>query len=475
MAHSTKFLLLLLLGYMCYYFYMATKNKFIYSCQKCGAQYPKWTGHCSDCGTWNSLIEDVMVRDNSRFSGYLAKNTEGVSLLSAVNLDLNNEARILTAISELDHVLGGGLTVGSVVLVGGDPGIGKSTLLLQALCNLGKDHKVLYVTGEESLQQVAMRAKRLELPQDKLGLIVETQIEKIISVALQQQPDVIVIDSIQTMYTDAIPSAPGGVGQVRESAAQLVRYAKQSGAAIFIVGHVTKEGTLAGPRVLEHMVDCVLYFEGDSDSRFRVIRATKNRFGAVNELGVFAMTDHGLKEITNPSSIFLSHYNALVAGSSVMVTWEGSRPLLVEVQALVDESHLANPRRVTIGLDQNRLAMLLAVLHRHGGIPTYNQDVFVNVVGGVRVTETAADLALLLAVLSSMRNRPLEKNLVVFGEVGLAGEIRPVQNGQDRLKAAAKHGFKKAIIPKANVPKKPFTEIEVIAVNNLTEALQAVR
>ena len=452
---------------------MTAKTKLIYICQKCGAQYPKWAGQCSDCGTWNSLVEDVVIKGNPRFSGYLTTVVDGVTPLAEVSL--KNEQRLPTAISELDRVLGGGLVSGSVVLVGGDPGIGKSTLLLQALCNLGQKHKVLYVTGEESLQQIAMRARRLELSQDQLLLFAETQIEKIITTAAQEKPEVIVIDSIQTMYTEVIQSAPGGVGQVRESAAQLVRYAKQSGAAMFIVGHVTKEGTLAGPRVLEHMVDCVLYFEGDSDSRYRVIRATKNRFGAVNELGVFAMTDRGLREITNPSSIFLSHYNAQVAGSSVMVTWEGSRPLLVEVQALVDESHLANPRRVTVGLDQNRLAMLLAVLHRHGSIPTYNQDVFVNVVGGVRVTETAADLALLLAVLSSMRNRPLEKNLVIFGEVGLAGEIRPVQSGQERLKAAAKHGFTKAIIPKANAPKKPFSDIEVIAVDNLIEALQAVR
>ncbi|EKE01976.1 MAG: hypothetical protein ACD_21C00011G0001 [uncultured bacterium] len=452
---------------------MTAKTKFVYTCQKCGAQHPKWAGQCSDCGAWNSMVEDVVVKSNPRFSGYLATTADSVSLLADVSL--NDEPRLPTAISELDRVLGGGVVVGSAILVGGDPGIGKSTLLLQALCNLGQNHKVLYVTGEESLQQIAMRARRLELPQDKLCLFAETQVEKIIAIASQEKPNVIVIDSIQTMYTEVIQSAPGGVGQVRESAAQLVRYAKHSGAAMFIVGHVTKEGTLAGPRVLEHMVDCVLYFEGDSDSRYRVVRATKNRFGAVNELGVFAMTDHGLKEITNPSSIFLSHYNAQVAGSSVMVTWEGSRPLLVEVQALVDESHLANPRRVTVGLDQNRMSMLLAVLHRHGGIPTYNQDVFVNVVGGVRVTETAADLALLLAVLSSMRNRPLEKNMVIFGEVGLAGEIRPVQSGQERLKAAAKHGFKKAIIPKANAPKKPFPEIEVIAVDNLIEALQAVR
>ena len=449
-----------------------TKNKTIYVCKDCGAQYPKWTGNCTDCGSWNSLVEDVKKSD-SRFAGYFAATADTVSLLADVKL--NSELRLPTSMKELDRVLGGGIVAGAVILVGGDPGIGKSTLLLQALCNLGQNHQVLYVTGEESLSQIAMRAKRLGLSQSKLRLLAATQIEKILTVIAQENPNVVVIDSIQTMYTEAVQSVPGGVGQVRESAAQLVRYAKQSGIAMFIVGHVTKEGTLAGPRILEHMVDCVLYFEGEKDSRYRVIRATKNRFGAVNELGVFAMTDTGLREITNPSAIFLSHYSTQVAGSSIMVTWEGSRPLLVEVQALVDESHLVSPRRVTVGLELNRLFMLLAVLHRHGSIPTYNQDVFINVVGGMRVTETAADLALLLAVLSSMRNRPLDKNMVIFGEVGLAGEIRPVQSGQERLKAAAKHGFKKAIIPRANSPKKSLSEIEVVAVGNLIEALQAVR
>lgn len=452
---------------------MSAKTKFIYICQKCGAQYPKWAGNCSDCGSWNSLVEDVVVKSNPRFSGYLASDNESIAKLADVNVD--TRSRLLTEIEELDRVLGGGLVVGSSVLVGGDPGIGKSTLLLQALCNLGKNLKVLYITGEESMQQIAMRARRLELPEDKLLLLAETQVEKIINIALQEKPDIIAIDSIQTMYTEAIPSAPGGVGQIRECTAQLVRYGKQAKTALFIVGHVTKEGTLAGPKVLEHMVDCVLYFEGERDGRFRVVRATKNRFGAVNELGIFAMTDRGLKEVSNPSAIFLANHDTLVAGSSIMVTWEGSRPLLVEVQALVDESYLANPRRVTVGLDQNRLAILLAVLHKHGGIPTYNQDVFINVVGGVRVSETAIDLPLLLAVLSSIRNRPLEKGLVVFGEVGLAGEIRPVQSGQERIKAAIKHGFKKAIVPKANSPKNVPSTIEIVAVKNLAEALQAVR
>lgn len=453
---------------------MSSKTKFIYVCQKCGAKYHKWAGHCADCGSWNSLVEDLVPKSESRFSGYLAIAPEDkISLLANVNVD--TKSRLPTMITELDRVLGGGLVVGSAVLIGGDPGIGKSTLLLQALCNLGKNHKVLYITGEESLQQIAMRARRLELPEDKLLLLAETQIEKIINIALQEQPDIIAIDSIQTMYTEAIPSAPGGIGQIRECTASLVRFSKQAKTTIFIVGHVTKEGALAGPKVLEHVVDSVLYFEGDSDSRFRIIRATKNRFGAVNELGIFAMTDHGLKEVTNPSAIFLANHNTQIAGSSILVTWEGSRPLLIEVQALVDESHLTNPRRVTAGFDSNRLSILLAVLHRHGGIPTYNQDVFINIVGGVRITETAIDLALLLAILSSIRNRPLESGLVAFGEVGLAGELRPVQSGQERIKAAIKHGFKKAIIPKANLPKTPFKEIEIIGVKNLAEALQAVR
>lgn len=451
---------------------MNVKRKLVYTCQKCGAQSYKWTGVCADCGTWNSLVEEVVSKNNHHFSGY-SPASDGIALLADVTTDI--KSRLPTAIEELDRVLGGGLVVGSTVLIGGDPGIGKSTLLLQALCNLSKNHQVLYITGEESLQQIAMRARRLELPEDRLKLLTETRVEKIIAVALEEKPDIIAIDSIQTMSTEVIPSAPGGVGQIRESTAQLVRYAKQSNTALFIVGHVTKEGTLAGPKVLEHMVDCVLYFEGDSESRFRVIRATKNRFGAINELGIFAMTDRGLKEVTNPSAIFLSNYDAQTAGSSIMVTLEGSRPLLVEVQALVDESYLTNPRRVTLGLDPNRLSILLAVLHRHGGIPTHNQDVFINIVGGVRITETAIDLALLSAVLSSIRNRPLEQGLVIFGEVGLAGEIRPVQSGQERLKTAIKHGFKKAIIPKANAPKKPMPELEIIAVKNLTEALQAVR
>lgn len=446
------------------------KLKTLYHCTQCGAQYPKWTGQCSSCGNWNTLVEELAMAEpkHARFSGYADTHT-AVQLLA--DIELTEQPRLATGLSELDRVLGGGLVVGSVVLIGGDPGIGKSTLLLQTLTHLSTELPALYVTGEESPQQVVMRARRLSLPQDHLHLLAETQVEKIIETAKKVQPRILVVDSVQTIFTDILQSAPGGVGQVRESAAQLVRYAKQTGTALFLVGHVTKEGMLAGPRVLEHMVDSVLYFEGEADSRFRVVRAVKNRFGAVNELGVFAMTDQGLREVSNPSALFLSQYEKAVSGSAVMVTWEGSRPLLVEVQALVDESHLANPRRVTVGLEQNRLAMLLAVLHRHGGVATYNQDVFVNVVGGVRVTETAADLAVLLSVVSSLKNRPLPDDLIVFGEIGLAGEIRPVQSGQERLREAAKHGFKRAIVPKANAPKKPIPDMVVTPVLNLEQVL----
>ncbi len=405
-----------------------------------------------------------------RFAGYTGTaGTTAVQLLREVSAD--DVARTPTGISEFDRVLGGGLVPGSVVLIGGDPGIGKSTLLLQTLAELDQQFTTLYVSGEESPQQISLRAKRLKLPIDNMRLLPETRVEGILATAVEERPQMMVIDSIQTIFTEQLQSAPGSVAQVRESAAQLVRYAKQSGTSLFIVGHVTKDGQLAGPRVLEHMVDTVLYFEGDSGSRYRVVRAFKNRFGAVNELGVFAMTEMGLKEVTNPSAIFLSSHDAAVSGSAIMVTMEGSRPLLVEVQALVDESHLGNPRRVAVGLEQNRLAMLLAVLSRHGGVVTHDQDVFLNVVGGVRLTETGADLAVLLSVLSSLRDRPLPEGLIVFGEVGLAGEIRPVPNGEDRLKEAAKHGFTRAIVPKANMSKKRFAEMEVLGVSRLSEAL----
>ncbi len=446
------------------------KTKVSHACQSCGAQYPKWSGQCLGCGAWNTIVEEITpVIRHSRHQGYTGLEP---AIINMSDVALHDEARLYTGLKELDRVLGGGLVFGSVVLIGGDPGIGKSTLLLQTLCHLSQSQKVLYVTGEESLQQVTLRARRLSLPEDKLLLLADTNIERIIQCALKEKPSVIVIDSIQTVHTDLLPSAPGAVGQVRESAAQLVAFAKQTNVALFLVGHVTKEGTLAGPRVLEHMVDCVLYFEGEQDSRYRLIRAVKNRFGAVNELGIFAMTDKGLREVSNPSAIFLSRYENPVSGSVIMATKEGSRPLLVEVQALVDQSHMANPRRVCVGLEAPRLSMLLAVLHRHSGVTTYDQDVFVNAVGGVRITETGSDLALILAVLSSLRNRPVPHETIIFGEVGLAGEIRPVQGGQERLKEAAKHGFKTAIVPHHNAPKETMGDMKILSVQTLGEAVE---
>ena len=409
---------------------------------------------------------------NIRASNFAGGESEVIQSLQDVAPD--DVQRVSTGLSEFDRVLGGGLVPGSVTLIGGDPGIGKSTLLLQAIVNLTTDFTTLYITGEESLQQVSMRAHRLGLSGADVSLLAATNVESILQHAQQAKPRVMVIDSIQTMYTDQLTSAPGAVAQVRESAAQLVRYAKQTHTALFLVGHVTKEGTLAGPRVLEHMVDTVLYFEGDAGQRFRLVRAFKNRFGAVNELGVFAMTDKGLREVSNPSAIFLSRHEQSVSGSVIMVTLEGSRPLLVEVQALVDQSQLGNPRRVTVGFEHNRLAMLLAVLHRHGGIMTADQDVFANVVGGVRVTETGADLPVMLAVMSSLRNRTLPVDMVVFGEVGLAGEIRPVPNGQERLLEAQKHGYRRALVPAGNKPRKSISGLEVIAVTNVGEALNAI-
>lgn len=456
-----------------------SKAKTSYSCTECGAISFQWNGQCRDCSAWNTFVEIVAespaaskIAQSSRFKGYAAEEMEAV--IDLANIEMAETLKITTGVTEFDRVLGGGLVMGSVTLMGGDPGIGKSTILLQTIAHLSGKHPVLYVTGEESLQQVKLRAHRLGVAEQSMRLLAETHVERILTLAEKEKPQIMVIDSIQTIFTELLQSAPGTVGQVRESAAQLVRYAKQTGTALFLVGHVTKEGTLAGPRVLEHMVDTVLYFEGESDSRYRVIRAVKNRFGAVNELGIFAMTDKGLKGVNNPSAIFLSRYDKPVSGSSVMVTWEGSRPMLVEVQALVDESHLGNPRRVTVGLEQNRLALILAVLHRHGGIITYNQDVFVNVVGGVRVSETAADLPVLFAVLSSLKDKPLPLDLIVFGELGLAGEIRPVQSGQERLKEASKHGFKRAIVPEANAPKNPIEGMEIISVQRLQEALKYI-
>ena len=450
------------------------KAKTRYVCTDCGSDFSKWAGQCGDCGAWNTLTEFVpdqagpAARKGSGYAG------ESKKVTTMADVSIEDCARTPTGLKELDRVLGGGLVDGSVVLIGGDPGIGKSTILLQTMTFLGANSTVLYVTGEESLQQVAMRARRLGLAQDNMRIMSEAVVENILATAAKERPSVMVVDSIQSVYSDALSSAPGGVCQVRECAAALVRYAKQSGTALFLVGHVTKEGALAGPRVLEHMVDSVLYFEGEQDSRFRIIRAVKNRFGAVNELGVFAMTDRGLKEVSNPSAIFLSRYEHPVPGSVVMVTRDGTRPLLVEVQALVDESQMGNPRRVAVGLDQNRLAMLLAVLNRHGGVATMGMDVFLNVVGGVKVLETGSDMAVLVAVMSSLRNLALDNHLIVFGEVGLSGEIRPVPNGQERLKEAAKHGFKRAIVPKANCPKEPVDGMEIVGVSWLSEALEAV-
>ena len=446
------------------------KAKTVYVCTECGGQALKWQGQCPHCQAWNTLVESVA--DNAapsanRFS--LIAETGKLQRLSEV--EAREESRLSSGISEFDRVLGGGLVPGAVILIGGDPGIGKSTLLLQSLATIGAGRKVIYVSGEESPQQIALRAKRLNVEAEHVQVLPETGLAKIQAVIQSEKPDIAVIDSIQTLYSDALTSAPGSVAQVRECAAQLTRLAKASGTTIIFVGHVTKEGTLAGPRVLEHMVDTVLYFEGDTHSSFRLIRAFKNRYGAVNELGVFAMTDKGLKGVANPSALFLSQHDTEVAGSCVLVTQEGTRPLLVEVQALVDEAHAPNPRRLSVGLEQNRLALLLAVLHRHSGIACFDQDVFVNAVGGVRITEPAADLAVLMAVVSSLKDKPLPKKLVVFGEVGLAGEVRPVQRGQERLKEAAKLGFTHALVPYANQPRQPIAGLKVIAVRRIEDAV----
>ncbi len=451
------------------------KAKVAYVCTDCGAEYAQWQGQCQACNAWNTLKEFKM--GSTKKSASAVKGYAGVAdnqVQSIKDVDLAEVPRVSSSMSELDRVLGGGIVPGSVVLIGGDPGVGKSSILLQVMCELSTQHKVLYVTGEESLQQVAQRAKRMQLPDEQLRLFTETDVETICAMAEKEQPKVMVVDSIQTMQLAEVNSAAGGVSQVRETAAYLTRYAKQNNVAIFLVGHVTKSGEVAGPRVLEHIVDTVVFLEGQSDSRFRTLRAIKNRFGAVNELGVFAMTEKGMKQIKNPSAIFLSRGEDPAPGSVVMVVWEGSRPLLVEIQALVDESPYGAPKRVTVGLDHNRIAMLLAVMHRHGGIQASDQDVYVNVVGGVKVSETSADLALLCAILSSMRNQPLSQELIVFGEVGLAGEIRPVPSGQERIFEAAKHGFKRAIVPMGNVPKGGVAGMEVVGVKNLQQALDYI-
>ena len=452
------------------------KAKTIYSCTECGGQSSKWQGQCPNCGEWNTLVESVAetapAGGKNRFSALAASG----KLQQLAEVEASEVSRTPTGIAEFDRVLGGGLVEGGVVLIGGDPGIGKSTLLLQALARLAQaSENVLYVSGEESGEQVALRARRLQLDVGRMQLLAEINLEKILATLVKLRPAVAVIDSIQTVWSDALQSAPGSVAQVRECAAQLTRFAKQSGTCVILVGHVTKEGSLAGPRVLEHMVDTVLYFEGDTHSSFRLVRAVKNRFGAVNELGVFAMTEKGLRGVANPSALFLSQHSLDVAGSCVLCTQEGTRPLLVEIQALVDGSQAPNPRRLTVGLEQNRLAMLLAVLHRHAGVVCADQDVFVNAVGGVKIAEPAADLAVLLAIVSSLRNKPLPGKLVVFGEVGLAGEIRPAPRGQERLKEAAKLGFSHAIVPKANAPRLAIKGIEVIALDRVEQAIEQMR
>ncbi|WP_211848650.1 DNA repair protein RadA [Proteus mirabilis] len=457
---------------------MAKAAKRAFVCNECGADYPRWQGQCSACHAWNTITEVRLAAApsarNDRFSGFAgdAKGISRVQKLSEISLEAL--PRFSTGFKEFDRVLGGGVVPGSAILIGGNPGAGKSTLLLQTMCRLATEMKTLYVTGEESLQQVAMRAHRLGLPTTELNMLSETSIEQICLIAAQEQPKLMVIDSIQVMHMADIQSSPGSVAQVRETAAYLTRFAKTNDIAIIMVGHVTKDGTLAGPKVLEHCIDCSVMLDGETDSRFRTLRSHKNRFGAVNELGVFAMTEQGLREVSNPSAIFLSRGDEVTSGSSVMVVWEGTRPLLVEIQALVDHSMLSNPRRVTVGLEQNRLAILLAVLHRHGGLQMSDQDVFVNVVGGVKVTETSADLALLLSLVSSFRNRPLPRDLVIFGEVGLAGEIRPVPSGQERIAEAAKHGFKRAIVPNANMPKKNPPDMKVYGVKKLSDALSVL-
>lgn len=449
------------------------KDKTIFTCSECGGTSAKWLGKCPSCGAWNTLIEGPAESSGAGKNRYQAlAKSQPVATLSEI--EARDFERTPTGLEELDRVLGGGIVAGGVVLIGGDPGIGKSTLLLQAVDALSQGMKALYVTGEESGAQVAMRARRLGLAGDKVRVLAEINLEKVLATIEAEAPDFCVIDSIQTVYSEQLTSAPGSVAQVRECAAQLTRTAKATGCAMVLVGHVTKEGAIAGPRVLEHIVDSVLYFEGDTHSSFRLVRAIKNRFGAVNEIGVFAMTDKGLKGVANPSAIFLSTHGEPVPGSCVLVTLEGTRPLLVELQALVDGGG-PSPRRLSVGLERDRLAMLLAVLHRHAGVQTNDQDVFVNAVGGVRISEPAADLAVMLAIQGSLRGRALPKGFIAFGEVGLAGEVRPAPRGQERLKEAAKLGFSVAVVPKANAPKKPIEGLTVHAVERIEEAMALVR
>lgn len=447
------------------------KTKTQYRCRQCGSVQPKWAGQCPDCGEWNVLEEYVVETGNkkpSRGGGYAGAGAENVQILASVAAEQYES--FSTGLKEFDRALGGGIIKGSAILIGGDPGIGKSTLLLQTMATLSQSKNTLYISGEESASQVSLRGRRLGADLSQFAFLSETEIEKILATLAQARPDVLVIDSIQTIYSDSLSSAPGTVSQIKETAAALVRFAKQTGCTVMMIGHVTKEGAIAGPRVLEHMVDTVLYFEGEASSKYRLLRVVKNRFGAVNELGIFAMMEKGLIGISNPSAIFLTGHDEPVPGSTVLVTWEGSRAILVELQVLVDES-IGHPKRVAIGLEQNRLTLLLAVLNRHGGVMMGDQDVYVNVVGGVKVTEPAADLAILVAAVSSFRRRPLNKDTIVFGEIGLAGEVRPVPNGEERIKAAAKQGFKTAIVPFANAPKQTVKGMTVIGVKRVSEVL----
>ena len=448
------------------------RTKVAYECTACATQTPKWGGQCPGCNAWNTLIEQQLEKTTGHRYESLAPPSQVVSMASVEAIDMD---RFSSGSVEFDRVLGGGLVQGAVVLIGGDPGIGKSTLLLQTAVHVSQAHaRVLYVSGEESLAQIALRAQRLGLGEASIDLLAEISLEKIIHVISERKPLFVVIDSIQTLFTDALNAAPGSVSQVRECAAQLTRCAKQGGSTLVMIGHVTKEGTLAGPRVLEHMVDAVLYFEGDSHSSFRLVRSFKNRFGSVNELGVFAMTERGLRAVPNPSALFLSQHAKPVPGSSVLITQEGSRPLLVEIQALLDASAGLQPRRLAVGLDAQRLALLLAVLHRHAGIACHDQDVFLNAVGGVRINEPAADLASLFAIVSSFKNKALSKGIAVFGEVGLAGEIRPCPRGQDRIREAAKLGYHRLIVPKANMPKTSTEGLTIVGVDRLDQALDAL-
>lgn len=448
------------------------RTKVAYECTACATQTPKWGGQCPGCNAWNTLIEQQLEKTTGHRYESLAPPSQVVSMASVEAIDMD---RFSSGSVEFDRVLGGGLVQGAVVLIGGDPGIGKSTLLLQTAVHVSQAHaRVLYVSGEESLAQIALRAQRLGLGEASIDLLTEISLEKIIQVISERKPLFVVIDSIQTLFTDALNAAPGSVSQVRECAAQLTRCAKQGGSTLVMIGHVTKEGTLAGPRVLEHMVDAVLYFEGDSHSSFRLVRSFKNRFGSVNELGVFAMTERGLRAVPNPSALFLSQHAKPVPGSSVLITQEGSRPLLVEIQALLDASAGLQPRRLAVGLDAQRLALLLAVLHRHAGIACHDQDVFLNAVGGVRINEPAADLASLFAIVSSFKNKALSKGIAVFGEVGLAGEIRPCPRGQDRIREAAKLGYHRLIVPKANMPKTSTEGLTIVGVDRLDQALDAL-